>query len=273
MICPKCGKKIGDGSKFCNGCGVRLESERRVIDDVERTTRLPHLNPQPQPSGVRPKRMETIPPKHGATPVAPTAKNTSATKKKNPLRVLFLVFGIVLIIALLLVSFILWQRSKKEAAVGAAEIKGQQTQEHLQFGGHSYALFNVNKKVASSWDAAKKYCEKQGGYLSIINTAEENKALFDYVREKGDGYAFFGYSDELSEGAWLWVDGEENSGYTNWGVDSNGNAEPNADSAKEDYAEFTVDRKDASWNDAAFGQDTYVFLCEWDTMSESQVGK
>lgn len=118
--------------------------------------------------------------------------------------------------------------------------------------------------MVGTWDEAQGYCASLGGCLAIIHSAEENDAIFKLVCEKVGGYAFFGYSDELSGGTWLWADGQTDFGYTNWGVDKGGKPEPNAASIKEDDAEFTADRTDGTWNDSTFGQDTYVFVCEWD---------
>lgn len=47
----------------------------------------------------------------------------------------------------------------------------------LSWNGHKYALFsNMN-----SWEAAQEYCESIGGHLAVIESAEENAVLFDYV--------------------------------------------------------------------------------------------
>ena len=196
-------------------------------------------------------------------------------KKKRNMAILLGVLAAVLVIAAVVVGVYLFtsknQGEKSENALKAGKQDTAVTaepdmkiQSQMEFNGHSYALFNVTDKVATTWDEAQAYCESLGGYLAIINSAEENDAVFKLVCEKASGYAFFGYSDELSEGTWLWVDGQTDSGYTNWGVDKDGKPEPNSASTKEDYAEFTADRTDGTWNDSTFGQDTYVFVCEWD---------
>ena len=196
-------------------------------------------------------------------------------KKNHTMAILLGVLVAVLVIAAVVVGVFLFTgksqgdkskdtpaESKQDTAATADQ--DMKIQSQMEFNGHSYALFNVTEKVASTWDEAQAYCESLGGYLAIINSAEENDAIFKLVCEKDSGYAFFGYSDELSEGTWLWADGLTDSGYTNWGVDKDGKPEPNSASPNEDYAEFTADRTDGSWNDSTFGQDTYVFVCEWD---------
>ena len=155
------------------------------------------------------------------------------------------------------------EEAEEETPVPEEPDKADIPEDALRYNGHSYAVFNVSSKIAETWDEAEKYCESLGGYLAIINSEEENQALYQYVYESTGGYAFFGFSDQLVEGRWIWVDGSLDSGYTKWGVDANGNPEPNSDSINEDYAEFTPDRLDGSWNDSIFGFDTYAFICEW----------
>lgn len=212
-------------------------------------------------------------------------KREQKKKKSKALIVLLSILVVVVILAAVVIGVFLFQNgtlgegaAESNTSVTTEEPKEEKKEEkkeeqavtipsQLELNGHSYALFNVTEKVAKTWDEAKKYCESLGGYLAIINSEEENQALYQLVCDKAGGYAFFGYSDELSEGTWLWSDGSEDSGYTNWGVDSDGNPEPNSASTKEDYAEFTANRPDGSWNDSTFGQDTYVFICEWDSVS------
>lgn len=155
------------------------------------------------------------------------------------------------------------ETEEEEKPVQEEPDKADIPEDALRYNGHSYAVFNVSSKIAETWDEAEEYCESLGGYLAIINSEEENQALYQYVYESTGGYAFFGFSDQLVEGRWIWVDGSLDSGYTKWGVDANGNPEPNSDSVNEDYAEFTPDRLDGSWNDSRFGFDTYAFICEW----------
>lgn len=205
-------------------------------------------------------------------------------KRKKVLLVVISVLAVALVAAAVVIGIMLFHDQKdggdtKENSQSVSaeketeETKQQEKQQEavipsqMELNGHSYALFNVTEKVAKTWDEAQKYCQSMGGYLAIINSEEENQALYQLVCERAGGYAFFGYSDELSEGTWLWSDGTEDSGYTNWGVDSDGNPEPNSASTKEDFAEFTANRTDGSWNDSTFGQDTFVFICEWDRVN------
>lgn len=128
----------------------------------------------------------------------------------------------------------------------------------LSWNGHRYALFsNMN-----SWEDAKAYCESIGGHLAVIESAEENVALFDYICSKGVENAYFGYSDSVEEDSWTWVDGSS-SAYANWH-----SGEPNGESSNEDYAMFYYKFDDGTWNDGDFGGSTVnggtTYICEWD---------
>ena len=75
----------------------------------------------------------------------------------------------------------------------------------LYYNGHYYAVFNLH----SGWEEAKAYCESLGGYLATITSQEENDAVFEYMTEQGYDSAYFGYTDEETEGTWKWVNGEK----------------------------------------------------------------
>ena len=135
----------------------------------------------------------------------------------------------------------------------------------LYYNGHYYAVFNLH----SNWEGAKTYCESLGGYLATITSQEENDAVFEYMKDQGYDSAYFGYTDEETEGIWKWVNGE-NSDYTNWNP-----GEPNAENSKEDYAMFYYKYPKGTWNDGDFGGSTVgndrVFICEWgDYTNEEQ---
>lgn len=76
--------------------------------------------------------------------------------------------------------------------------------------------------------------------------------------------AFFGFTDETTEGKWKWVTGET-ADYTNWSQ-----GEPNGGSA-EDYAMFYYKYPSGKWNDGDFGGRTQknhkAVICEWGTYS------
>lgn len=77
--------------------------------------------------------------------------------------------------------------------------------EALYYKGHYYAIFDLH----SDWDEAKAYCESLGGYLATIESREENDVVFGYLRNRGYDSAYFGLTDEETEGSWKWVTGEK----------------------------------------------------------------
>lgn len=131
--------------------------------------------------------------------------------------------------------------------------------EALLYQKHTYMLFD--DPAITTWEEAKEYCEQLGGQLAIINSAEENEALYQYMISRGHQNAYFGFSDTEEEGKWVWVNGEVSS-YTNWH-----NNEPNQENTNEDYAMFYYKYTDGTWNDGDFGNRTVgsgkAFICEW----------
>lgn len=137
----------------------------------------------------------------------------------------------------------------------------------LYYNGHYYAVFNLH----SGWEEAKAYCESLGGYLATITSQEENDAVFEYMTDQGYDSAYFGYTDEETEGTWKWVNGEK-SDYTNWNP-----GEPNAENSKEDYAMFYYKYPEGTWNDGDFGGSTVgndrAFICEWGDYTKEEQPK
>ncbi|MCD7758001.1 MAG: ABC transporter substrate-binding protein [Clostridiales bacterium] len=132
----------------------------------------------------------------------------------------------------------------------------------LEYDGHRYAIYDLEEESLDSWDAVEAFCEEMGGHLAVIDSQEENDALYQYVLDSGLTLAFFGYSDQDEEGNWQWVAGD--SSYTNWLEGQPNNGAANSNGSAENYAEFSKDAADGTWNDAPFGANTYHFICEWD---------
>ena len=121
--------------------------------------------------------------------------------------------------------------------------------------GHAYAVY----ANCDTWEDAQAYCESIGGHLATISSDEENAFLYSYIISQGYNNAYFGLADNLEEGTWYWVNGEELS-YTNWHP-----KEPNGESAAEDYAMFYSKYSDGTWNDGNFsGKGSDAFICEWE---------
>ena len=139
-------------------------------------------------------------------------------------------------------------------------IQAQIPPDAVQFGGHYYYLFDNGK---DNWSEAQNYCKSIGGDLVVVNDEYENAFLYEYMQSLGYGYAFIGYSDEESEGRWYWVSGKSSS-YTDWGVNDDGEPEPNSDSRWENFAQLDVDMIAGTWNDSKFGYNTRAYICEWE---------
>ncbi len=118
---------------------------------------------------------------------------------------------------------------------------------------HRYMLFN---DVTSSWEDAKLFCEQLGGHLAVINDADENAFLYNYMLNCGYKCAYFGYVDENQDGNWKWVDGATGN-YTNWA-----DGEPSSSNAP--YGMYYYKYTDGAWNDGKWGDDTTAFICEWE---------
>ena len=136
------------------------------------------------------------------------------------------------------------------------------------YNGHTYAQFDYTmQQLEKDYHAWEQYCEGLGGHLATITSADENAAIYNMIQQEGLTLAFFGYSDEESEGDWQWITGEQ-SAYTNWvkGQPNNGSHDKNGH--PQNYAQFSKQTKDGQWNDADIGDSTYHFICEWDTIVE-----
>lgn len=141
------------------------------------------------------------------------------------------------------------------------------------YNGHSYFVYS---NVCDTWEEAKAFCEKKGGYLAVINDDKENKAVYDYVQSSGYENAYFGYTDKDSEGEWKWIDGSISS-YENWDQSNEDESlrEPNNGEGftDENYAMYFFKYDNGTWNDGDFGfytEDlTKNFICEWDSETAS----
>lgn len=136
------------------------------------------------------------------------------------------------------------------------------------YNGHTYGFYDASRYRLDEYGDVVDFCREQGGYLAVINDQAENNKLFDFVSENYEKTAFFGYSDKLHEGKWIWEG--DGSNFENWTVI--GQLQPDNGSGyggDEDYAEFNYERgtpspNDGTWNDAPFRDNTDTFVCEWD---------
>ncbi len=124
----------------------------------------------------------------------------------------------------------------------------------LSYNGHYYAVLDGAEDYAS----AVEICSKAGGYLCMIDDADENTNLYNYIVGLGYEDVYFGYSDENEEGNWIWSYTGEAGGYANWAEN-----EPNGYTS-ENYAMYYNGSAAYAWNDGEWGGTDSLFLCEWD---------
>ena len=118
---------------------------------------------------------------------------------------------------------------------------------YREFNGHYYEFFSNKLK----WHDAKIFCENLGGHLVTITSKAENDFLLNNVKA---GDFAIGLTDEVNEGKWQWVTGEEYN-YSNWS-----SGEPN-NQGNEDYA---LMKSNGKWNDGHLERENWSFVCEWD---------
>ena len=116
--------------------------------------------------------------------------------------------------------------------------------------GHTYMLFESN----ASWHKAKLVCERNGGHLATVSSAEEDAFLTSFA-----GQPFWlGATDIDAEGTWKWVTGEEYE-YSHFD-----DGEPNNDSWGIERSENYLGSRSGKWNDYQ-GYTELAYVCEIDT--------
>ncbi len=145
----------------------------------------------------------------------------------------------------------------------------------VEFNGHYYQVYDNSM----TWTEAKEYCEKLGGHLVTITTADEQSFVESIIKNGTKSCYWLGGTDEEAEGNWKWITGEAFS-YTHWGKDMPDNWET------ENY--LMMFREDhpskpgntfGYWNDLKddctckgtpfFRKDEFGLICEWDEIPES----
>ncbi|MBQ4284009.1 MAG: cellulose binding domain-containing protein, partial [Lachnospira sp.] len=118
---------------------------------------------------------------------------------------------------------------------------------------HAYAVSDTQV----TWEEARKLCEDMGGHLIVIDDAEENEYIRNLLITEGkDGYVSIGYTDEVNEGRWQWVNGSDST-YTNWDA-----VEPNNGHTTGRPQNHAHMYSDGTWDDG-WECDAY-YVCEWD---------
>ncbi len=126
--------------------------------------------------------------------------------------------------------------------------------EGFSFYGELDGHFYYQSPDTDTWPNARDRANAEGGYLVSINSAAENAfvhAANPAVRQ------WIGFTDEATEGDWVWLSGEPVT-YTNW--EGGPSPEPNNLQGAEHYGEM---QEDAEWNDLD-GTASFPFLIEFD---------
>ena len=155
----------------------------------------------------------------------------------------------------------LWSYAGSVCSDGAVdeEPKTKIPVDSVSFNGHSYYLFTDEL----TFDNAKRYCEKRGGYLASITSKEEDNFLYSYIKRKNTLGAWFGLY--YKDGKWNWLSNEKYD-YSNWAP-----GEPSNKSGKEIYGSYYYKYTDGTWNDGS--GDAGPFICEWDATQDDNVAE
>lgn len=141
----------------------------------------------------------------------------------------------------------------------------------LHFGGHTYEVI----EQALNWKDARAVAKNWGGQLAAINSAAENKAVFNFLKKAStkwqekyiapDGgnaqYVWLGANDLAKEGSWKWSDGSKLK-YTNWGFGGEPDNYQNQDAAAIALTSWPFG-KTGQWNDIKITNGLYA-LVEFD---------
>ena len=116
---------------------------------------------------------------------------------------------------------------------------------------HAYFVSNDVR----TWKDAEKVCEDMGGHLACINDGGENEYIRSIIQQVSpNGYTAIGFTDEVNEGEWRWINGQPVT-YTRWDRE-----EPNNGYGCQNYA-YMYD--DGTWDDGK-GDGANYYTCEWD---------
>ena len=122
--------------------------------------------------------------------------------------------------------------------------------------GHSYIRYDYSV----SWHMAKSICEKIGGHLATVTSANENSTISSLLSSVSNPYYYLGGTDKAKEGTWKWITGESfsTSIYTNWN-----SGEPNNTDGNENY--LVINNTSGKWNDYRENNVSAIkgFICEF----------
>ena len=123
---------------------------------------------------------------------------------------------------------------------------------------HWYGIFDRK----ADWHSAKSFCEALGGYLTTLTSNDESDYVYHSLAKNYKSF-WIGATDEISEGDWQWVNGE-NWVYTNWAE-----GQPDDWHNGQDYLVFNPVCPN-QWDDNGPPNDNLEldFICEWDNLDD-----
>jgi len=130
-----------------------------------------------------------------------------------------------------------------------------------EFNGKYYKVFD-SRQISSikNWASASVFCQNNSGILAVIESKEENKAIYNWLKYRGKKDVYFGLTDKDHEGLWT-SPTKGKAKYLNWAP-----GEPNNELGKEHYVMFYHKSPAEKWNDGKPGK-SFLFLCQWENKS------
>lgn len=128
--------------------------------------------------------------------------------------------------------------------------------EAVEYNGHYYMIYgDLADFEKPSYALAKKFCQKRGGHLAVIDDPAESVFLHEYIQNAGYDKVFFGL--QFKDGSWEWVDGSEYE-FSHWAENAS------EGSKKNPHGYLLGSSESAEWRCEKFGSSSMLYLCEWD---------
>ena len=109
------------------------------------------------------------------------------------------------------------------------------------------ALYYYNPNTTNNWNTAQSQAAAVGATLLTVCSLAENDAVWQAAVAAGiTGGLWLGYSDQVTEGNWVWADGSTCS-FTNWNTSEPSNSSCFGSTAGEDGA--VIQMSNGRWND------------------------
>lgn len=189
-------------------------------------------------------------------------------------------FKKAIMISMVAVSCISFFPNKSEASLGLfgkfQEKIGMGPQRHIPRNEIGQAKILANHQryqiidLKCSYSKAKIEAEMRGGHLAIIDSAYENKLLYDFMVSQGYEGAYFGIIDKNFDGNWKTIRGEKPN-YTNWHKE-----QPARDNANKKYAMLYRIYTKGKWKAGTCSKLDEVkggtaFIIEWDKVYDEKI--